>query len=174
MTYVIQVNKNDQYEGLIEKIEAHKKGILHRAVSVIIFNTNGDMLLQQRAIDKYHSGGLWSNAACTHPLPEESCKQASTRRLHEEMGIKAHLSHLYSFIYKVELDNNMIEHEYDHVYTGVSDEKPVFNINEVCNYKYLSIKKIQEEIITRPEQYSAWFKLIFAKLIELKQDLKTV
>ena len=171
MAYVIQVDINDKFEGVVEKIEAHKKGILHRAVSVLIFNSNGEMLLQQRAFNKYHSGGKWSNTSCTHPNPGESTKEASLRRLEEEMGITANLSHLYSFVYKVKLDNQMIEHEFDHVYVGVTDKKPTLNPDEACSYKYVSIQKIQEDIESNPHQFSAWFKLIFNQLITLLPEL---
>ena len=153
------------------KLEAHQKGELHRAISVLIFNSKGEMLLQQRAAEKYHSAGLWSNTCCTHPNPKETTLQASSRRLMEEMGIKSDLSHLYSFIYKVHLDNGLIENELDHVYLGISDELPRLNPNEVSNYRYTSIQKIQEKMESTPEQYSAWFQLIFAKLLELKPEI---
>ncbi len=171
MAYVIQVDKTDQFLGVMEKMEAHEKGVLHRAVSVLIFNSNGDMLLQRRAFDKYHSGGLWSNAACTHPSPGETTLQASDRRLKEEMGISANLSHLYSFIYKVQLDNNLTEHELDHVFVGVTDEVPILNPEEAMSYKYISIQEIQEDLKNYGDRYSAWFKMIFARLLELKPEL---
>jgi len=171
MDYVIQVDKNDQFEGIIEKIEAHKKGILHRAVSVLIFNSKGEMLLQKRSVNKYHSGGLWSNAACTHPSPDETTEQASLRRLQEEMGISTDLSHLYSFVYKVNLNNGMIEHEFDHVFIGVTDQKPTLNPEEASAFKYLSIQKIKDEMTDSPANFSAWFKLIFDELITLQPEL---
>lgn len=171
MEYVIQVDEKDQFQGVVEKIEAHKKGILHRAVSVIIFNSNGEMLLQKRANSKYHSGGLWSNATCTHPNPDETNEQASLRRVYEEMGITANLSHLYSFIYKVDLENGMIEYEFDHVFVGISDQKPTLNPKETSAFKYLSIQNIKEEIEYSPEIFSAWFKLIFNELLSIKPEL---
>ena len=171
MEYVIQVDEKDQFQGVIEKIEAHKRGILHRAVSVIIFNSNGEMLLQKRAIGKYHSGGLWSNTACTHPNPDETNEQASLRRVYEEMGITTNLSHLYSFIYKVDLDNGMIEHEFDHVFIGISDQKPTLNSKETSAFKYLSIQNLKEEIEYSPEIFSSWFKLIFNELLSIKPEL---
>lgn len=171
MHYVIHVDENDSFKGTVEKIEAHKKGILHRAISVLIFNSKGEMLIQRRATNKYHSGGLWSNAACTHPSPDETTYEAAIRRLQEEMGISTDLSHLYSFVYKVNLNNGMIEHEFDHVFIGVTDQKPTLNPEEASAFKYLSIQKIKDEMTYSPANFSAWFKLIFDEFITLQPEL---
>lgn len=120
---VILVNELDQETGLMEKMEAHEKGLLHRAFSVFIMNDQGDMLLQQRALDKYHSGGLWTNACCSHPLPGEAVEAAAHRRLSEEMGFDCPLRELFQFTYRTEFDNGLIEHEYDHVWTGTEHPK---------------------------------------------------
>ena len=133
---VIQVDENDSETGLMYKTEAHEKGILHRAVSVFIINGAGDWLLQRRAFHKYHSAGLWTNACCSHPLPGELNIDAATRRLMEEMGLKCELNELFSFTYREIFENGLIEHEFDHVFLGVSNQLPAINDLEVIEYKY--------------------------------------
>jgi len=160
MEKVILVDKKDKQLGTIGKIEAHKKGLLHRAVSVLIFNSNGHILLQKRAKNKYHSGGLWSNAACTHPMPNETIEDAAKKRLLFEMGIDADLSKRTSFIYNAFLDNDMIEHELDYIFFGISDCKPVPNADEVEDYKFISYLNLITEIEQYPEDYTVWFKII--------------
>ena len=136
---IILVDDNDNEIGTMEKQEAHLKGKLHRAISVFIFNSKGDLLLQQRAISKYHSGGLWSNACCTHPRKGESTEKAAKRRLVEEMGMRCDLNFRFSFVYRAELTNGLIEHEFDHVYFGESDDEPILNAEEAENFKYENI-----------------------------------
>lgn len=160
MEELILVNSKDEETGTIEKMEGHKKGLLHRAISVIIFNSSGDILLQKRAKNKYHSGGLWSNSTCTHPKKGEKNIDAAKRRLKEEMGITADLEEKFSFIYKAFLDNNMIEHEYDYVFFGVTDQLPILNKNEVSDYKYITYLNLINDIEMFPDNYTTWFKII--------------
>ena len=165
MEEVVLVNVNDQPIGYMEKQEAHLKGLLHRAFSVFIFNNNKELLLQKRAVSKYHSGGLWTNTCCSHPRKNETVLGAAKRRLFEEMGIKCDLKFKFSFIYKAKLDNNLFEHEFDHVFFGYSNTKPDINREEVDSYCYKSIEKIQKEIINQPDQYTEWFKICFNEVV---------
>ena len=162
---VITVNEKDEVVGCMEKIEAHKKGVLHRAISVFIVNRKGEWLLQQRARSKYHSSLLWSNTCCTHPFPGESNLDAANRRLFEEMGLSATLIKLFSFQYKADLDNNLIENELDHVFMGYSDALPNINKEEVESYRYASSNDLALEIKNSPEIFTAWFKLLFEKVL---------
>lgn len=157
---VILIDNQDNQIGLIEKIEAHKKALLHRAVSVFICNSKGEWLLQQRDENKYHSGGLWTNTCCTHPYPNETNIEAAKRRLNFEMGLKAELSQIYSFIYKEKLDNELTEHELDYVFLGITDEIPKPNADEVMNFKYVSYNNLALDIKQNPENYTVWFKKI--------------
>ena len=161
---VILVNEKDEVLGFMDKMEAHLQGRLHRAISVFIFNTKNEWLLQQRAPHKYHSGLKWSNAACTHPMSNEMEIDAANRRLTEEMGMESELEKLFSFQYKAELDNELIEHELDHVFVGKTDNIPVVNEQEVCNYRYISTTDLKKELETKPENFSAWFKLLFDRI----------
>jgi isopentenyl-diphosphate Delta-isomerase len=161
---VILVDENDQECGFLEKMEAHRKAVLHRAISVFITNSKGDWLLQRRAADKYHSCGLWTNTCCTHPLPGESVEDASQRRLKEEMGLVCDLRHLFSFIYREQLDNDLTEHELDHVFHGITDNHPVINPSEVMEWKYISYSDLKTEVITYPGNYSVWFRKIVEKV----------
>jgi isopentenyl-diphosphate delta-isomerase len=156
---VILVNENDDEIGFMPKLEAHQKGSLHRAFSVFIFNSKGEMLLQQRAYGKYHSEGLWSNTCCSHPLPNEATESAAVRRLQEEMGIQTPLQFLYSFLYKAELDNGLTEHELDHVFWGTSDHEPIINTSEVANYKYINVEELTTDMRRNPARYTEWFKI---------------
>lgn len=165
MEEVVLVNVNDQPIGYMEKQEAHLKGLLHRAFSVFIFNNNNELLLQKRAVNKYHSGGLWTNTCCSHPRKNEIVLSAAKRRLFEEMGIKCDLKFKFSFIYKAKLDNNLFEHELDHVFFGYTNTKPDINKEEVDSYCYKSIEKIQKEIINQPDQYTEWFKICFNEVV---------
>jgi isopentenyl-diphosphate delta-isomerase len=160
MTEVILVDANDNAIGTMEKMEAHEKGLLHRAFSVLIFNSNGELLIQKRASTKYHSGGLWTNTCCSHPTPQESIEQAAKRRLKEEMGIEAEPAFTYKFIYKTDLDKNLIEYEVDHVLTAQFDGEPKVNENEVEDWKYVSLKELQRDAQDNPHLYTEWFKLI--------------
>ncbi|QHS58260.1 isopentenyl-diphosphate Delta-isomerase [Chitinophaga agri] len=163
---VILVNERDEETGLMEKMEAHEKGLLHRAFSVFIMNDNGEMLIHQRALDKYHSGGLWTNACCSHPMPGESVEAAAHRRLTEEMGFDCPLRELFQFTYRTEFDNGLIEHEYDHVwvgtYNGVINPDP----GEVHAFRFLSVDELTRQLLATPGQFTSWFRLAFPKVIE--------
>ena len=163
MNEVILVDINDSETGTMEKMEAHQKGLLHRAFSVFIFNSKGELLLQKRAKDKYHSGGLWTNACCSHPFPGENTLSAAKRRLMEEMGMNCDLEHAFSFIYKVNLDKGMTEHELDHVFIGVSDECPKLNVHEVEDFKYVTLEQAEQLIKNNPESLTEWFKIVFTQ-----------
>ncbi|MBV5284232.1 MAG: isopentenyl-diphosphate Delta-isomerase [Paludibacter sp.] len=166
---VILVDEKDNEIGLMAKTEAHKKALLHRAISVFIFNSAGEWLLQRRAFNKYHSGGLWTNACCTHPFPNESNIDAANRRLKEEMGMHCALKELFSFTYKEALDNELTEHELDHVFIGTTDLIPNINSDEVAEYKYISCDDLIRDIQKNPNNYTVWFK----KIIERVSDLIT-
>lgn len=163
---VILVDRDDQEIGTIEKMEAHRTALLHRAFSVFIFNRKGDMLLQQRAVQKYHSGGLWTNACCSHPRPGESTEAAAQRRLLEEMGFSTNLKKGFDFIYRADLDNNLSEHELDHVFIGVYDGDITPNPVEVKDYCFKSVESIMESIELQPHKYTAWFLIAFSRVIE--------
>ena len=166
MEEVVLVDEQDRQIGLMEKIEAHEKALLHRAFSVFIFNENGEMLLQQRAFTKYHSGGLWTNACCSHPRQNEEVMQAAQRRLQEEMGFTTELKKAFSFTYKAAFDNGLTEHEFDHVFIGTYDGVINFNRNEVYQYKYASIAQIENMLALNPADYTVWFKIAFEKVKE--------
>lgn len=160
MEHVILVDKNDVTVGTMEKMEAHEKGLLHRAFSVLLFDSSGRVLLQKRADDKYHSSGLWTNTCCSHPLPGEDVEQAARRRLLEEMGIDVQPTFSHHFIYQAEFENGLIEHELDHVFTGTFDGVPVANPKEVQDWKFADLTWLKEDIARHPEAYTVWFKLI--------------
>jgi len=161
---VILVNESDEAIGTMEKLEAHKKGILHRAFSVFIFNSKNDLLLQQRAYTKYHSAGLWTNTCCSHPRPGEANLVAAQRRLKEEMGMETELVYKTNFIYKTKFDNDLTEHEFDHVFVGNSDKEPLINGEEVNSYRWLSLDQVKAEIKSKPEEYTSWFRIAMEKL----------
>lgn len=163
---VILINKKDRRTGTMPKMEAHKKGLCHRAFSVFIFNSKGELLLQQRAFDKYHSGSLWTNTCCSHPKPYERTKTSAQKRLYEEMGIEAKLHYLFKFEYKAHLDHAMTEHEIDHVFIGYTDELPRINSREVSQYKYITIQELKQDMLTYPEHYTEWFKIILKEYLE--------
>jgi isopentenyl-diphosphate Delta-isomerase len=168
---VILVDTYDQVIGTEEKLKAHELGLLHRAISVFVYNSKGEMLLQKRANNKYHSGGLWTNSCCSHPMPGESTEDAARRRLKEEMGMRiSDLNFVFSFLYKAELNNKLIEHELDHVFFGISDELPLLNIEEASDFKYVKVEKVLEEIKAYPDHYTFWFKHILERaIIEAKK-----
>jgi len=158
---VILVDENDIQVGLMPKLEAHQKGLLHRAFSVFIFNKDYKLLLQKRALSKYHSGGLWTNTCCSHPREDEDILDAANRRLFEEMGIKTSLRKVYDFIYKAELDNNLIENEFDHVFYGVYDGNPTLNLYEASDFKWIDMQSLNLDIKDNPQDYTVWFKIAF-------------
>ncbi len=161
---VILVDKNDQELGTMPKLLAHQQGQLHRAISVFIFDLDGNWVLQQRAEAKYHSSNLWSNTACSHPLPGENTIDAANRRLVEEMGIDCRLEKAFSFIYRAELDNNLIEHELDHVYIGFTSQIPHPNPDEVSAWRLVDYSVLDEDVKENPENYTEWFKLVYNKV----------
>ena len=161
---VILVDELDNEMGVMEKIEAHKKGLIHRAFSIFILNNKNELLLQKRAISKYHSGGLWTNSCCSHPKPGENLSIATQRRLTEEMGLTCKLNFAFSFKYKVEFENGLTEHELDHVFIGQSDSIPKANNLEVEEWKYMNCEDIQEDIKKNPDFYTEWFKICFKRL----------
>jgi isopentenyl-diphosphate delta-isomerase len=162
MENVILVDERDNMVGTMEKMEAHRKGVLHRAFSILIFNSKGELLLQKRSKEKYHSGGLWTNACCSHPTLGESIRDTARKRLLHEMGIDLQPEFAYKFIYETTLDKNLIEHELDHVFTGIFDGDPSINKQEVEDWRFMSIESIQADIKAHPEIYTAWFKLIMS------------
>ena len=160
---VILVNENDEQIGLMPKLEAHQKAVLHRAFSVFILNSKQELMLQQRAMHKYHSPGLWTNTCCSHQRDGESNIEAGKRRLSEEMGFTTDLQESVSFIYKAPFDNGLTEHEFDHVLLGNYEGDPVINPEEVADWKWMPIEKVKEDIQQKPELYTAWFQIIFEK-----------
>ena len=158
---VILVDENDTQVGLMPKLEAHQKGLLHRAFSVFIFNNNHQLLLQKRAVSKYHSGGLWTNTCCSHPREGEETINAANRRLIEEMGIKTNLRKVFDFIYKAELDNELTENEFDHVFYGLYNEDPIINIEEVDDFKWIDMETLNNDITANGQNYTVWFKIAF-------------
>lgn len=160
---VILVNEKDEQIGVMEKIEAHEKALLHRAFSVFILNDKNEVMLQQRASEKYHSPLLWTNTCCSHQRAGETNIEAGTRRLMEEMGFEVPLKDVFSFIYKAPFDNGLTEHELDHVMIGYYDGEPQINLDEVEAWKWMSIEDIKTDMENHPEVYTAWFKIIFSK-----------
>lgn len=167
-TQVILVDKKDNPIGIMDKLEAHEKGLLHRALSVFIFNSEGKMLIQRRALTKYHTPGLWSNTACSHPMIGEETIDAARRRLKEEMGLTTNLTFSFSFLYEASFINGLTENELDHVYLGFSDDKPEFDSREVCDYKYMSAEDLEKDVNDFPEKYTPWFKICLKKVLESK------
>ncbi len=164
MEQVILVNSKDEPIGQMEKLEAHRQGSLHRAFSVLVFNKKGEMLLQKRAENKYHSGGLWTNACCSHPRPDEHILDAATRRLKEEIGLELTPRFAYKFIYKTVFDNDLVEHELDHVFIGEYDGDPKINEEEASDWKYVDVNELKSDIDQSPEKYTVWFKLIMQNI----------
>ncbi len=172
MEQVILVDVQDRQLGTMEKMEAHRKGELHRAFSIFIFNQKNEMLLQQRAITKYHSGGLWTNACCSHPRPNEATIDAANRRLHEELEFSSPLTKIFDFQYNASFDNGLIEHEFDHVYIGHYDGKINPNPVEVQEYCYKNVEDILASVKSHPHKYTAWFCIAFPKVIEWMAQVK--
>src|SRR4051794_22260886 len=159
---VILVNERDEALDQMEKIEAHRKGLLHRAFSIFIFNSKGEMLLQQRAFGKYHSGGLWSNACCSHPSPAQDILEAASCRLTEELGFSTRLEEIFDFIYRAEF-GELTEHEFDHVFAGEYEGEIHPDKNEVIDFSYLTMEEIASALEKYPSRYTAWFKIVFPK-----------
>jgi isopentenyl-diphosphate delta-isomerase len=155
--YVILVDERDQELGVMEKMQAHQEGKLHRAFSVLLFNSKNELLLQRRALEKYHCGGMWTNTCCSHPRINESTVEAANRRLNEEMGLSANLELYFNFIYKAHLPNSLVEHELDYVFVGKSDNLPTINKYEVADYCYKSIDFIEQDLLMNPNKYTPWF-----------------
>ncbi len=161
---VILVDENDNAIGTMGKMEVHEKAILHRAFSIFIFNDKGEMLLQKRADNKYHSAGLWTNTCCSHPRPGEDTLNAARKRLEEEMGFTTTLSKAFSFIYKAPFDNGLTEHEYDHVFIGTHNGAVQPDPHEVSDYCYQSLREIKDNIQMQPGHFTEWFKIALPKL----------
>lgn len=158
---VILVDKNNNQIGLMNKMEAHEKALLHRAFSVFVFNDKNELMLQQRAAEKYHSPLLWANTCCSHQRDGEENIAAGMRRLEEEMGFSCTLEEKFSFIYKAPFDNGLTEHELDHVMIGYYNDTPKINPEEVASYKWMNLEDVKQDIIDKPEVYTEWFKIIF-------------
>ena len=166
MEQVVLVNEQDQEIGLMEKMEAHEKALLHRAFSVFVFNEAGELLLQQRAFEKYHSGGLWTNTCCSHPRPNETVLDAANRRLMEEMGFQTPLNKVFDFIYQAEFSNGLTEHEFDHVFIGHYEGAIVPDPHEVHAYEYRTMESIQASLDAKEGLFTAWFEIIFPKMMD--------
>lgn len=157
---VILVDENDREIGLMEKLEAHEKALLHRAFSVFVFNAKGELLLQQRALHKYHSGGLWTNTCCSHPRKGEQVIDSAHRRLMEEMGFDCALELKHKFIYKAPFSNGLTEHELDYIFTGEFNEDFQPNPDEVASSRWIKMEELQQEILESPENFTVWFRII--------------
>ncbi len=170
---VILVNRDDVALGQMEKMEAHEKGLLHRAFSVFIFNAKHELLLQQRALSKYHSGGLWTNTCCSHPRMGETNMEAAKRRLDEEMGMDCELNYLFKFTYKAEFKDGLIEHEVDHVFFGTSNKLPLINRKEVETFRYMDLEALANDIKANPGIYTPWLRICLDKVMEHVNLIKT-
>lgn len=169
-TQVVLVDHEDRVLGTMEKMEAHRQAKLHRAFSVFLFNRKGEMLLQQRALSKYHSGGLWTNACCSHPYPGEAVADAATRRLKEELGFTVPVEPVFSFVYEAAFDNGLTEHEYDHVFTGIYEGDIFPNPDEVAATEYVSLDDLEKSLLQHPEKYTAWFHLALPRILAWKNN----
>lgn len=166
VSQVILVDENDRPVGMAAKMKAHENGLLHRAFSIFIFNTKGEMLLQRRSGSKYHSGGLLSNACCSHPQPGQDTQSAAQKRLYEEMGFTTGLKKIFDFIYKADFENGLTEFEFDHVFAGEYEGEIIINREEADDYCYKTVKEIGESLQTHPEKYTAWFHIAFPRIME--------
>jgi isopentenyl-diphosphate delta-isomerase len=169
---VILVDINDKEVGSEEKIRAHRTGRLHRAFSVFVFNSKGQLLLQRRATAKYHSGGLWTNTCCSHPRPGEGTEEAAHRRLNEEMGFDCSLSEIFRFVYKVKFDDSLFEHEYDHVFVGSYDGKPVLNREEADDWKWIGVEELKNDVEKNPGSYTYWLKVALGEVLSFSEQHK--
>lgn len=167
---VILVDELDQPIGTCEKLAAHEQGLLHRAFSVFIFNSRGRLLLQQRAVGKYHSGGLWTNTCCSHPRPGESTEDAAYRRLQEEMGFQTELFHAFTFSYRASLDKGLVENEVDHVFTGIYEGEVIPNNEEAMDHSYMDMTQLEESLERFPDKFTVWLRIAFPKIKSWWQD----
>lgn len=168
--FVVLVDQDDQKLGLMEKQQAHVAGLLHRAFSVFVFNSIGELMIQQRAASKYHSPTLWTNTCCSHPRDNETYEQAAHRRLEEEMGFDCELEYKFNFIYKAHLENDLIEHELDHVFIGTFDNEPKLNPDEVMAYRWVELDDLKKDMEKNPQNYTAWFKIIFEHYVSYIEE----
>lgn len=169
MEEVILVDEQDRKIGLMEKMEAHEKAVLHRAFSVFIFNKDGKTMLQQRALSKYHSPGLWTNTCCSHPRDGETVEEAAIRRMDEEMGFNAEVKEVFTFIYKADVGQGLMEHELDHVLIGYYDEEPRLNPEEAEDWKWMSMDDIEKDMDLDPNKYTVWFRIAFPRVKEFME-----
>lgn len=167
---VILVDEKDRETGIMNKLEAHEKGLLHRAFSIFIFNHENQLLLQQRALSKYHSPGLWTNTCCSHPQPGEILIESAQRRLMEEMGFSCDITKIFDFTYKAEVGNGLTEHEFDHVFTGLYSSDPFPNKEEVADFRWISMEKLLLEIRENPEKFTIWFRIILERYLKYLQE----
>ncbi|MBI2579676.1 MAG: isopentenyl-diphosphate Delta-isomerase [Candidatus Aenigmarchaeota archaeon] len=165
---MVLVDENDREIGFMEKMEAHEKAKLHRAFSVFVFNSKGEMLIQQRAKNKYHCGGLWTNACCSHPRKGEKTEDAAHRRLKDEMGFDCGLKEIFSFVYKAPFDNGLTEHEFDHVFVGEYGGEVAPDKNEVEDCKWISVDEIRKDMKEHPERYTPWFRICLERVLKEK------
>lgn len=163
---VILVNEKDEEIGLMGKTEAHEKAVLHRAFSVFVFNSKKELMLQQRALTKYHTPGLWTNTCCSHPRSGESVETAAVRRLQEEMGFSCELKKAFDFVYRAPFENGLTEHEFDHVFIGNYDNEPVINPEEVNAWIWMGLEELKLDIIAFPQKYTVWFKIAFPRVYD--------
>lgn len=170
MEYVVLVDEQDNAIGTMEKQQAHVEGVLHRAFSIFIFNSENKLLLQKRASSKYHCGGLWTNTCCSHPREKENILDAANRRLHEEMGMQCELKPIFSFVYKAEFENGLTEHEFDHVFFGQSNQVPELNLEEVEGYRYIGLEDLQVEIKEDPQKFTPWFLIALDRVTEYNSN----
>ena len=165
MEFVVLVDEQDNPIGKMEKQQAHIEGLLHRAFSIFIFNSEKKLLLQKRASSKYHCGGLWTNSCCSHPRETENIQDAANRRLAEEMGMQCSLKPIFTFMYRAEFDNGLIEHELDHVFFGESDQNPKINPEEVETYRYIAMEDLQQEVKEFPQNFTPWFIIALDRVL---------
>ncbi|MCW5517410.1 isopentenyl-diphosphate Delta-isomerase [Muriicola sp. Z0-33] len=171
---VVLVDQFDNPLGTMGKMEAHKKAVLHRAFSVFIMNNKGETMLQQRAMEKYHSPGLWTNTCCSHQREGESNIEAGKRRLKEEMGFEAELKELFSFVYKAPFDNGLTEHELDHVMIGFYEDDPLINTDEVMDWKWMKPEEVKQAMLDKPEEFTVWSRIIFDKFYDHFKEQKYI
>ncbi len=171
MEFVVLVDEQDNAIGTMEKQQAHVEGVLHRAFSIFIFNSEKKLLLQKRASSKYHCGGLWTNTCCSHPRENETVLDAANRRLEEEMGMSCNLQSIFSFVYKAEFENGLTEHEFDHVFFGESNSTPTINLEEVEDFRYVGMEELQIEINENPAHFTPWFLIALDRVKEFNATL---